>query len=254
MVRDALLPRPRPRTPGRAATIPPAASWTGLPTRPGGRGGVRRSARPGPSSKWNPSDDPPRPAPSRLRRFERIRPRLSLRPRDFDAHVTLRTYRATAERPGEGVDGRIVIQAWIASRALIALVALMLAVLEGRRISDMVSNWDVRHFGELAAGGYLGRARRHPDGLLPRPAGAAVDGAAARHPGRGHRGGHLAGRLGAAAAAACCGSVGPGRRSPGCSRRPRCSPPCPTPSRCSAPPPSGPGNGPGPTAGCPRRS
>ena len=41
-------------------------------------------------------------------------------------------------------------------------MALLLAVLEGRRISDMVSNWDVRHFGKLAAGGYLAE----PDGTL----------------------------------------------------------------------------------------
>ena len=59
-------------------------------------------------------------------------------------------------------DGRIVVQAWLASRALIALVALTLAVLEGRRIRDMVTNWDARHFGELAAGGYLA----NPGGTL----------------------------------------------------------------------------------------
>jgi hypothetical protein len=59
-------------------------------------------------------------------------------------------------------DGRIVLQAWIASRGLIASVALLLAVLEGRRLTDQVSNWDVQHFSRLAAGGYLADA----DGTL----------------------------------------------------------------------------------------
>ncbi|HET9873473.1 MAG TPA: hypothetical protein VFP89_12885 [Propionibacteriaceae bacterium] len=51
--------------------------------------------------------------------------------------------------------GRIVLQAWLASRGLICLVALLLAVVEGGRIPDMVSNWDVRHFTRLAESGYL---------------------------------------------------------------------------------------------------
>ncbi len=59
-------------------------------------------------------------------------------------------------------DGRIVIQAWIASRGIIALVALLLAVRQDRRLTDLVSNWDAQHFGRLAAGGYL----TEPDGTL----------------------------------------------------------------------------------------
>ena len=59
-------------------------------------------------------------------------------------------------------DGRIVIQAWLASRGLIALVALVLAVLEHRRLGEMVMNWDARHFEKLAMDGYLGE----PDGTL----------------------------------------------------------------------------------------
>jgi hypothetical protein len=58
--------------------------------------------------------------------------------------------------------GRIVIQAWLASRGLIVAVALLLAVVQPRTLSDMVSNWDVRHFAELAAGGYFAE----PDGTL----------------------------------------------------------------------------------------
>src|SRR3954447_14116976 len=47
--------------------------------------------------------------------------------------------------------GRIVVQAWLASRGLILAVALVLAVVQHRSLSDMVSNWDVQHFAKLAA-------------------------------------------------------------------------------------------------------
>ena len=57
---------------------------------------------------------------------------------------------------------RLVVQAWLASRALIALVALLLAVTTGRTVTDMVSNWDVQHFARLAEGGYWADA----DGTL----------------------------------------------------------------------------------------
>jgi hypothetical protein len=50
--------------------------------------------------------------------------------------------------------GRIVIQAWLASRGLIVAVALVLAVVQHRTLTDMVSNWDVQHFARLAVGGY----------------------------------------------------------------------------------------------------
>jgi hypothetical protein len=58
--------------------------------------------------------------------------------------------------------GRIVIQAWLASRGMIFAVALVLAVAQHRTLIDMVSNWDVQHFGRLAAGGYWAE----PDGTL----------------------------------------------------------------------------------------
>jgi hypothetical protein len=54
------------------------------------------------------------------------------------------------------------VQAWLASRGLIFAVALVLAVVQHRTLTDMVSNWDVQHFGNLAAGGYLAE----PDGTL----------------------------------------------------------------------------------------
>jgi len=58
--------------------------------------------------------------------------------------------------------GRIVIQAWLASRGMIVGVALVLAVVQGQSITNMVSNWDVQHFSKLAAEGYLA----DPDGTL----------------------------------------------------------------------------------------
>ena len=48
--------------------------------------------------------------------------------------------------------GRMVLQAWIASQGLIAAIALLLAVQEGRSLTEMVSNWDVDHFAKLAEG------------------------------------------------------------------------------------------------------
>ena len=66
-------------------------------------------------------------------------------------------------RSGNGSSpARIVIQAWLASRGMIAVVALVLAVVQQRTLTDMVSNWDVQHFGKLAADGYLADA----DGTL----------------------------------------------------------------------------------------
>jgi Mannosyltransferase (PIG-V) len=58
--------------------------------------------------------------------------------------------------------GRIVIQAWLASRGLIVAVALLLAVLQHRTLTDMVSNWDVQHFAKLAVSGYFAE----PNGTL----------------------------------------------------------------------------------------
>ena len=68
---------------------------------------------------------------------------------------------ATQGRP-TAYGGRLVVQAWLVSRGLVALVALVLAVTTGRTLTDMVSNWDVQHFARLAAGGYWADA----DGTL----------------------------------------------------------------------------------------
>lgn len=56
----------------------------------------------------------------------------------------------------------MVIQAWLASRGLLLLVALGLSLARGWPLSSMVQHWDVEHFGNLARNGYLGR----PDGTL----------------------------------------------------------------------------------------
>lgn len=66
------------------------------------------------------------------------------------------------ERARADGGGRLVVQAWLASRGLIALVAVLLALREGRSFTDMVSNWDVQHFSALARGGYFAE----PDGIL----------------------------------------------------------------------------------------
>jgi hypothetical protein len=68
---------------------------------------------------------------------------------------------AAAERAASS-PARIVIQAWLASRGLIAAVALVLAVMQHRTLTNMVSNWDVQHFSQLAAGGYFA----DPNGTL----------------------------------------------------------------------------------------
>jgi hypothetical protein len=56
--------------------------------------------------------------------------------------------------------GRIVIQAWLASRGMIVGVALVLAVVQDQSLTNMVSNWDVQHFSKLAVDGYLADSDR----------------------------------------------------------------------------------------------
>jgi hypothetical protein len=58
--------------------------------------------------------------------------------------------------------GRVVIQAWLASRGMIVGVALVLAVVQDQSLTNMVSNWDVQLFSKLAADGYWA----DPDGTL----------------------------------------------------------------------------------------
>ena len=58
---------------------------------------------------------------------------------------------------GPANPGRTVVQAWLASRGLILLVALLISLREGRDFARVVAQWDVEHFTLLAHGGYLGR-------------------------------------------------------------------------------------------------
>ncbi len=85
---------------------------------------------------------------------------LQLRP--DPAPSRMRLARLAPPSTLDGASGRTVVQAWLASRGLIALVALVLALREGRRVTDMVSNWDVQHFTLLAQGGYFAE----PDNIL----------------------------------------------------------------------------------------
>jgi hypothetical protein len=55
-----------------------------------------------------------------------------------------------------------VVQAWLASRGLIVVVALVLAIRHNWTLTAMVSNWDVQHFTRLAQEGYLAE----PNGML----------------------------------------------------------------------------------------
>lgn len=64
--------------------------------------------------------------------------------------------------PVETPAGRMVLQAWLVSRGLLCGVALLLAVRQGRSITEMLSNWDVQHFTRLAQAGYLAE----PDAIL----------------------------------------------------------------------------------------
>jgi hypothetical protein len=77
-------------------------------------------------------------------------------------HVLPQRIGATTNASQSSSSARVVVQAWLASRGLIFAVALVLAIVEHRTLTDMVSNWDVQHFGRLAAGGYLAE----PDGTL----------------------------------------------------------------------------------------
>src|SRR5215204_726177 len=87
-------------------------------------------------------------------------------PPGFDASTASRWCRAVLRdsarvqlHPVDVRSGRMVLQAWIASRGLIAAVALLLAVRQGGSLTKMVSNWDVNHFANLAQGGYYADPR-----------------------------------------------------------------------------------------------
>ena len=61
------------------------------------------------------------------------------------------------EGSGHGVRGRTVVQAWVASRGLIMLVALLVSWQQGKLFERVVAQWDVEHFTSIATAGYLAR-------------------------------------------------------------------------------------------------
>lgn len=61
----------------------------------------------------------------------------------------------THTRPGVLPDGpRLVVQAWLGTRVLLLLAALWIARTTGRTASDLLANWDVQHFFDIALRGY----------------------------------------------------------------------------------------------------
>ena len=92
---------------------------------------------------------------------------------------------AADEARAQRSDGRIVVQAWLASRGLIALVALLLAVYQGRAAwRTWSTEWDVEHFTNLATNGYLGRADGTLMAFFPGLPALLALGLGRRHPGR----------------------------------------------------------------------
>ena len=49
---------------------------------------------------------------------------------------------------------RLVVQAWLGTRLLLILVALLVARTSGRTALDLLANWDVQHFFGIARNGY----------------------------------------------------------------------------------------------------
>ncbi len=61
---------------------------------------------------------------------------------------------AASERRRSG-GARLVVQAWLGTRLIFALVAVWLMMTTGRSFDDVVGNWDVQHFLEIAREGYV---------------------------------------------------------------------------------------------------
>lgn len=58
------------------------------------------------------------------------------------------------------VTTRMVVQGWLASRGLIVIVALLLAIYRDGDVLEMVNHWDALHYGALAEHGYLDDPKR----------------------------------------------------------------------------------------------
>lgn len=57
--------------------------------------------------------------------------------------------------PLSGDRARLVVQAWLGTRLLLVLVALLVARQSGRDAEAMLANWDVRHFFDISEFGYV---------------------------------------------------------------------------------------------------
>lgn len=51
-------------------------------------------------------------------------------------------------------DARLVVQTWLGTRLVIALVAVWTVIFEHRGLTEILSSWDVEHFLAIAANGY----------------------------------------------------------------------------------------------------
>src|SRR5918995_1429883 len=114
--------------------------------------------------RCGPTGIPYEPAGRTIRRaagwIERVtRPGYGVSTANGWCRAVLRESARTQLYPLDVRSGRMVVQAWLASRGLIAAVALLLAVQQGRSLTGMVSNWDVNHFTNLAQGGYFADPR-----------------------------------------------------------------------------------------------
>ncbi|GAA2093555.1 hypothetical protein GCM10009841_03400 [Microlunatus panaciterrae] len=63
-------------------------------------------------------------------------------------------------RTSDPRSGRMVAQAWLASRGLIVLMALLLALLRHADPFELANHWDALHYGALAEKGYLDDPKR----------------------------------------------------------------------------------------------
>lgn len=62
----------------------------------------------------------------------------------------------TARRSTDGA--RLVVQAWLGTRLVMAMVAVWVMIKDGRTLEQVLGNWDVAHFLSIAAVGYADQA------------------------------------------------------------------------------------------------
>ena len=60
----------------------------------------------------------------------------------------------TATRALRGADARLVVQAWLGTRLLLIITAVVVGLMTGRGLLQVMGNWDVEHFVFIAEYGY----------------------------------------------------------------------------------------------------